>query len=113
MTTTVHNFDPATLPIDTATRERLRSIAVAQGVTIAHVVNRAIGYEVERVERRTPHPSAEFDPLAAQVGARETEAIQRDPELDARPTITKAFNGREPGIRAVDPDPSMIEGRYR
>lgn len=102
MTTTVQNFDPATLPVDPATRERLRAIAIAQGVSVGHVVSRAISLEIERVERRTPHPSGDFDPLAAQVGARETEAIQRDPELDARPQITKAFNGREPGIVPAD-----------
>jgi hypothetical protein len=51
--------------------------------------------------------------LAAQVGARETEAVIRDPELDAEPKIIRAFNGREPGIVPVDPDPSQLEGRYR
>lgn len=103
MTTNLDTFDPATLPIDTATRERLRSIATAQGVTVAHVVARAITYEVERVERRTPHPSDPGDdPLSAQVGRLEDLDVLRDPELDARPVVTKAFNGREPGIVPAD-----------
>jgi hypothetical protein len=51
--------------------------------------------------------------LAAQVGARESERILADPEIDAKPTIVRAVNGSEPGVVSVDPDPSQVEGRHR
>jgi hypothetical protein len=64
---------------------------------------------------KEPHrfPVYDFDPLEQQVCAREDEAVIRDPELDAEPTIVRAVNGSEPGIRPVDPHPSQFEGRNR
>jgi hypothetical protein len=51
-------------------------------------------------EEWTPEP---FDPgtdaLSAQVGERETEGVQRDPEIDAQPVITRVHNGRQASPR--------------
>lgn len=39
------------------------------------------------------------DPLSAQVGDRETEDVQRDPEADAAPVIVHVHNGRQASPR--------------
>jgi hypothetical protein len=56
-------------------------------------------------EEWTPEP---FDPgtdaLSAQVGERETEGVQRDPEIDAAPVITRVFNGRQ-----ASPQPATVD----
>jgi hypothetical protein len=45
---------------------------------------------------------ASVDPLSEQVATAEDRDVLRDPMADAKPTITRVFNGREPGIVSGD-----------
>jgi hypothetical protein len=67
----------------------------------------------KQAELTTHKDTAPFDPLAAQVAARQEEVDLRDPERDAEPQIIELHNGREPGVTPVDPHPSQLEGKYR
>jgi hypothetical protein len=54
-------------------------------------------------EQWTPEPQDPYDdPLANQVGVRETERVIADPEVDAPPVIVKVGSTPQPVLTTID-----------